>query len=302
MDAEPQGGTPPSSVAVRGARSRTPLLTWGTVALVLVIVVILVVFKLTGTSTTATSDTTPVYQAAPAAVVQAVTGIRPSVFDAVGVASPDAAVTPPTTLHGQPALTSGGKPEVLFVGSEPCPYCAAMRWAVVAALSRFGTFSGLDSMQSASSVAFGGTPTFTFVATRYKSRYVTARLLERYGMQKNSAGTSYAVLEPLDSSDRALLARYGDPAPGAGPLLPFLDVGNRAVVDGGSFSPAILQQLSASEIATGLSDARDPSTQAIVASANYISASICAADGERPATVCGSRGVAAAATAMDLGS
>ena len=48
-------------------------------------------------------------------------------------------VSPLTATTGQPALTSGGKPEILYVGAEYCPYCAAERWAMVVALSRFGT-------------------------------------------------------------------------------------------------------------------------------------------------------------------
>ena len=40
-------------------------------------------------------------------------------------------------------LTADGKPLVLYVGAEYCPYCAAERCAMVQALSRFGTFSNL---------------------------------------------------------------------------------------------------------------------------------------------------------------
>ncbi len=34
---------------------------------------------------------------------------------------------------GQPALTSGGKPQIVYMGAEYCPYCAAERWAMVVA-------------------------------------------------------------------------------------------------------------------------------------------------------------------------
>src|SRR5438270_1263439 len=36
-------------------------------------------------------------------------------------------------------LRQGRKPVFLFVGAQYCPFCAAERWAVVKALSRFGT-------------------------------------------------------------------------------------------------------------------------------------------------------------------
>ena len=45
--------------------------------------------------------------------------------------------------YGSP-LSSGGKPEVLYVGTEFCPYCAAESWSLIVALSRFGQFSGLQ--------------------------------------------------------------------------------------------------------------------------------------------------------------
>lgn len=290
------------SVLPPDRRPSTSLLTWGTVAVVLIIVIVLVAVKLTGNSSTTTGSTSPPPQPAPSAVVQAVTKIPASVYDAVGDDSPDAAVTPPSLLDAQPPLTIKGKPAVVFVGSEPCPYCAAERWAVVAALSRFGTFSGLESLESSSNEAFAGTPTFSFADTRYKSRYIAAELVEHYGTAKNSAGTSYSVLEPLTPVERSVLKRYGNVASGgAGSLLPFLDIANRAVARGGMFSPSIFQQLSATDVASGLTDAKDPATQAIVAAANELSASICAVDGQRPTAVCSSRGVTATRVAASKG-
>ncbi len=284
-------------------RPRTSLLTWGTVALVLVIVVVLVVIKITGGSSVSTPSAPAPPSAAPSAVVQGVTHIPSSVYNAVGIVSPVATVTPPAVLGGQPPLERDGKAEVVFVGNEFCPYCAAERWALVAALSRFGTFSGLDASQSGSNEAFSSTPTFTFVGTHFKSKYVSTTLVEHYGDQKNAAGTGYAVLEPIPPAVRTLMARYDRATgPGQGPLLPFVDVGNRAVVTGGDFSPSILQQLTNTQIATALDDAKDPVTQAVVATANYLSAAVCEADGQRPVSVCTSTGVSAAASALGLGS
>jgi thiol-disulfide isomerase/thioredoxin len=293
----------PPDPAAASRRPATSLLTWGTAALVLVVVIGLIVIKLTGTqgpSTTPSAAVTP----APAAptVAAAVTAIPESVYDSVGVASSDAALTPPSVLHGQPRLIVGGKPLVVFVGNEFCPYCAAERWAVVAALSRFGTFGDtLYASQSGSNEVFSGTPTFTFDGTRYRSKYLSATLVEHYGDQKNGAGTAYAVLEPLTAEERSLLAKYDRRTPGApGGLVPFVDVANEAVVSGGQFSPSVLQDLNVNQIATGLTDPDDPATQAIVASANYLSAAICHADGGMPARVCTSAGVADAASALGL--
>lgn len=294
----PPADAPDAPDAPRAARRpATSLLTWGIVALVLVIVVVLVVIKVTGSSPTTTSSATPPAPA-PSAVVQAVTKIPASVYDAVGATSPDAAITPPTLLTGAAPLQARGLPDVLFVGDGFCPYCAAERWALVAALSRFGTFTGLESATSGTNEAFPGTPTFSFSGTKYSSRYVAATLVEHYGVQKNPAGTSYAVLDPLSRAERQLMARYDHTETGT--IAPFLDIANRAVLAGGTFSPAILQQLSSTQIANGLTDPKDPVTQAIVASANEISAVICSADEQEPTSVCSSAGVSAAATALGL--
>jgi hypothetical protein len=46
------------------------------------------------------------------------------------------------------AVAGGGKPEVLYIGAEYCPYCGTERWSMIVALSRFGTFRGLKEIRS----------------------------------------------------------------------------------------------------------------------------------------------------------
>jgi thiol-disulfide isomerase/thioredoxin len=303
--APPASDAPAAPSVDPGAAVRRPatsLLTWGTVALVLVIVVVLVVIKLTGSPSASTPSSLVTPSPAPPSVAKAITSIRASVYNAIGTRSIEAVVTPPSLLHGQPPLTDGGKPEIVFVGNEFCPYCAAERWAIVAALSRFGGFGDtLYAMQSGSNEVFPGTPTFTFDGTRYRSKYLAATLVEHYGDQKNAAGTAYALLERLSPTVHKLVTKY-DRATAAAPtgVVPFVDIANKAVVAGGEFSPSVFQQLSASDIASGLTDPKDPATQAIVAAANYLSALICEADGQAPSRVCSSRGVIAAARALGL--
>ena len=38
-------------------------------------------------------------------------------------------------------LTVNGTPEVLYMGADYCPFCAATRWGLVLALMRFGNFT-----------------------------------------------------------------------------------------------------------------------------------------------------------------
>jgi len=294
------GASAPDDAPGMGHRPRTSLLTWGTVALVLVIVLVLVVIKITGGSSVSTPSAPTPPSAAPSAVVQGVTHIPSSVYDAVGIISPVATVTPPTVLGGQPPLERNGKAEVVFVGNEFCPYCAAERWALIASLSRFGKFSGLETMQSASDDIYPNTQTFTLAHATYTSPYVTFQFREYYSNQKDSAG-NYIVLQQLNKQQAALVKKYdGGGSTTSGGSIPFVDLGNKAVIVGSSYTPSILQTLSRSQIAGSLNDAGDPVTQAIIGASNYISASVCATDGHKPSSVCTSKGVVAAAKAMKL--
>ncbi len=74
------------------------------------------------------------------------------------------------------------------------------------------------------------------------------------------------------------------------------------LISSASYDPGILADLTWSEIASGLNDPSNPATQAIVATANYISASICAVAKDAPASVCDSPGVKAAAKSLKLSS
>src|SRR5207237_546429 len=75
---------------------------------------------------------------------------------------------------GSPPLLTGpnGKPEVFFYGAEWCPLCAAERWSIITALSRFGTFHNLKEIASSSTDSYPNTSTFTFYQSSYTSSYI----------------------------------------------------------------------------------------------------------------------------------
>ena len=81
---------------------------------------------------------------------------------------------------------------------------------------------------------------------------------------------------------------------------PLLDIANHYVLVGSSFSPTVLDGQSQSQIADDLAYPSNPVTQAVVASANEITAAICTVTGERPTAVCRSRGVLAANAKMKI--
>src|SRR5215831_9668816 len=76
--------------------------------------------------------------ALPASVTKNITTVPASTLNSVGLGTvPSGAIS---AISDKP-LTSNGKPEMLYIGAEFCPYCAAERWAMAVALSRFGTFT-----------------------------------------------------------------------------------------------------------------------------------------------------------------
>jgi len=263
------------------------MMAWGAVGLVVVIIVALVIVKATGSSS-GNASYTPVTPA-PASVVHDVTTIPESVYNTVGINSPTIPVSPPIVVKGQPALTLNGKtPSMLYVGAEYCPYCAAERWALAVALSRFGTFSNLSGTHSSDSDVYPDTQTLSFYGSSYTSAYIDFQPVEEATNQP--AGDGYQTLQTPTAAQSALVAKY-DPQGS----IPFLDIANRYLITGSSFSPQVLQGLSRSQIAADLSDPGSAVAQAIDGTANDITAAIAAVTGNQPSSVASSATIAAIA-------
>jgi hypothetical protein len=239
------------------------------------------------------------------------TNVPASVFNAVGVTSHIAQINPPLPVKGQPLLettnASGAKvPEILYIGAEYCPFCAAQRWATIIALSRFGVWSGLGNMTSSSSDVYPNTPTFTFIHATYKSKYVAFKSDEEYTNHIDPTTNYYAVLQKPTAQESHLIQKYDNSkyikylTSSEDGSIPFITFANQFLVAGASYSPTTLSGSTRSEIAAGLSSAQSPITQAIVASANYQTATICSLTKNQPSSVCTSSGVKVAAKSMGL--
>ncbi len=307
---KPRPGRPVATAAKPPRGISGALLAWGAVGLVVVVIAVFVIVKVTSGGNTPSANKPVPVTPAPAAVVKGVTTIPASVFDKVGVNIPSQATpSPPIQLTGQPALTLNGKtPAVFYFGAEYCPYCAAERWGMVAALSRFGTFSGLEVTASSPTDYAPDTPTFTFRNATYTSPYVSFFPVENCTNIADAANTScsgYSNLQSPTKEEQAVLNKYssptfipGDTAAAGSVSFPFMDVGNKVLFSGATYSPLMLAGLTHQDIAGNLGDPTNSVTQAIVGTANYISASICQATGQQPANVCSSAGVKAAAKAL----
>ena len=265
--------------AQRRREVRNRILIFSGVAVVVIAVVLgFVIAKLNSKSTTTTASSNGPTGAALAAVVAKTTSVPTPVLEKVGAGS---VTSPPSAISGTP-LTAGGKPEMLYVGAEYCPYCAFERWGMIVALSRFGSFSGLSTVHSSSTDQFPNTPTWTFYKSSFTSKYLTFTTVEQTtNVPDSSSPLGYVPLQSLTAAQQALLAKYDQ-----GGSIPFVDIGNKYVINGASASPQVLQGLSWATIASDLTNTSSPVAQAVNGTASYMTAAICKVTGDQPASAC----------------
>jgi hypothetical protein len=284
------------AAAKRAQARQRALLAGGAVVAVLAVVIVLIVIKALNKPAAANSAAPAASATTTTAVASDVSSIPASVFNAVG-AGPRNEVSALTPVSG-PSLTSAGKPEMLYVGAEYCPFCAAERWAMAAALSRFGTFTGLHLIRSNSTDVYGNTATLTFYKSGYSSKYLVFTPVE-------TTTVSHAALQNPTTAQSAVMSKYDAPPyvpQGDNGSFPFVDIGNAYITDGAQYLPTVLGTvetandpshfgLTWTQIAAGLKDPSSPVAQAIIGSANHITAAICKLTNGQPGSVCTSAAV-----------
>jgi thiol-disulfide isomerase/thioredoxin len=239
----------------------------------------------TPTADAATLIATPV----PDSVMADFTSIPPATWEQAGTTGAAVPVFVGT------ADTTAGRPVVLYIGALYCPYCAAARWSVIAALSRFGRFSGLTYSASSSVDVYASTPTFSFSGGRYASQYIDFQSVELQGAEP--IGGRYPTLETPTPEQEALIRKYDGPPyldrQSAGGI-PFMLVGGRYMWSGSPYNPGLLAGQTHAGIAGTLPGGSGSAARAILANANEITAAICAVDGNQPPDVCSAAAVRAA--------
>jgi hypothetical protein len=256
------------------------------ILLVLLAVAVLVAVKASqGGSSAAPTNTTNASGASPAspALIASMSAIPASAFNTVGYQG-----TPMPTATSAKQLTIAGKPAVLYIGAEFCPYCAAERWALVAALSRFGTFHKLSVTHSSSTDVDPNTNTFSFHGSAYTSPYLTFSPSE---VATNiPSGNYYTPLDKPTAAQTSASQKYDSNS-----SIPFISFANQYVSSGATYDPGILAGMSYTQIAAALKDPTSDVAKAALSSANGFAAAICKTTGGQPANVCSSSGVQAAA-------
>jgi hypothetical protein len=203
--------------------------------------------------------------------VAAITGLPPSELDQVGIGSANNVIR---AVSGSPLTGPTGRPEVFYLGAEYCPYCAAERWPMIIALSRFGTFTGLQTTSSSSTDAFPNTPTFTFRKATYSSQYIDFQSVETTDRNQNP-------LQSPTAAQEALVTKYDTSG-----YIPFVDFGNRYAFDGAMYQPSVLSGMSWQAVAAALQSPDSALAKAVLGSANLITAAICQLTPQQPDAVC----------------
>ncbi|HEV2953196.1 MAG TPA: DUF929 family protein [Candidatus Dormibacteraeota bacterium] len=240
------------------------------VAVVLIFVIVLILVKLwtpPPSGPVASTSQTP-------AILTTLSTIPASSYEMVGAGAIQTS-SYPTPVKSAPVLAgTSGKPEFFYEGAEYCPYCAAERWPMIVALSRFGTLSGLEETTSASDDVFPNTPTFSFQKATFTSQYLEFVPVEIQDRSRNPLQTPTAA-------ENALTTKYNPQG-----SIPFLDFGNVYTISGATYPPDVIQNQSWQKIALAVSTGTGPDAQAILGAANVMTATICKMTGDQPSSVC----------------
>ncbi|MEO3936625.1 DUF929 family protein [Dermatophilaceae bacterium Soc4.6] len=215
-------------------------------------------------------------------LAKALSSVPATAFDTVGLGTAQGNVIKAKT--GDVALKDG-KPRIVYVGAEFCPYCASERWALVTALSRFGTFTGLDYAVSSANDTPANVPTLSFKDAKYTSDYLT---FESYEVSDRDQ-------KPLQKlpDDVAALQKADDPQGS----IPYIFYAGKAFQSGSAYDGSVLADSPQDTIGTQVGDPTTAISKGVLGAANLSSAKLCALTGDKPAAVCTSAGVKAAAAA-----
>ncbi len=263
-----RGAASPARRASQPQLGSSKSIRWIAAAVVAIVAIALVVAIGGGTSTK--KDSAYGRSPASAALVSKVTSVPTATIDKIGLGS----ATLPEKISDTRA---SGKPAILFIGAEFCPFCAAERWAIVNALGRFGTFSNLSVTHSSITDVHPNTQTFSFYKSSYTSKYLTFSTVEFATNQPDGSG--YKHLEDATAAQAALWNKYTQ---GGVPFL-YLD---GTYFSGSTYDVALLQGKSHNTIADALSDPNSPIAKAAIGTANGITAAICTLTNDQPASAC----------------
>ncbi|MGH9104310.1 MAG: DUF929 family protein [Acidimicrobiales bacterium] len=195
------------------------------------------------------------------------------------------AVPPQKLAPDATKLALNGHPEILFVGAEYCPYCAAERWPLIMALSKFGTFSGLRGTTSSATDVNPSTPTFSFYGSTYTSKYLSFVPVEE---ENNTGG---ALQSPTPAQD-SLVAQWDAPPyvpaqdAGQGDPIPFVYLGGTYILTGNQYDASALSGKPMARAVSYMTSGANVTSKYAEAAAGFLVGDICKLTSGQPANVC----------------
>jgi hypothetical protein len=197
-------------------------------------------------------------------------------------------VRPPEKLPPKaPQLSSGGHPEVMFICAEYWPSCAAERWALVMALSKFGTFSNLMGTTSSSRETSPRTPTFSFYGATYSSKYLTLITDELETNRYNPAAREYPLLQFPSRQEMSIINAW-DVAPYTTKRgsIPFAYMGGKFLITSAQYDASAISQMKFQTAAGIMTSGKSTVSKHAEAAAGYLVGDFCALTHDQPTSVC----------------
>jgi thiol-disulfide isomerase/thioredoxin len=261
----------------------------GTTAVVVVVIGAIVVFSLGGNGngggtpkgTRPGQPPAGTFSVSPA-LVNKVEDVSLSTLVSAATAAKNGATPAFGLPSGTAPLAVDGKPEILFMGAEWCPYCAAERWSLLMALSKFGTFGPLRGTTSSPSDVNASTPTFSFYKATYTSKYLAFVPVEE-------ETSTEAKLQAPTAAQTALFDKWDAPpyisAQQAG-AIPFIYFDGQYMLLGAQYDSSAIAGKSFTSAVPYMTSGANATSTAAEASAGYLVGDICALTHDQPASVC----------------
>jgi len=271
-------------------RRRNMMYSAVAVAAVVVIVGVFIGVKVAGGGSSANSSkvnvgTGPSTKIPPSSVNSALPASASKVINvpiaSLAAASKGVTVTSLTggsSISKQPPLTLNGKPEFLYIGAQYCPYCAAERWAMVAALAKFGTFTNLASTASSPTDVLPNSPTFSFYGASYSSPYLEFLAVE----------TETRLSQPLQNPTAAQLTLWK--SLDSNETIPFIDIGNKYLISGATYVSNSISNTGFDSVAAQVGNNSTTVGKGIDQAAGAMIKAICQLTNNQPASVCSAIG------------
>jgi hypothetical protein len=259
-------------------RSRT-LGIWGVVVVLVVVISLVVISSFQSSTTASKAGSSPASGSPiPATLLERLQSVPLKTL----MSSPTGGIDVSPGSIKDPKLTSGGKPELLYIGAEFCPVCATERWAMYVALSKFGTFSPQPG-EIHSAIRDGDIQTLTFYKTKFTSPYLTFTPVETTTNEPD--GNYYVSLQEPTQEQLRLWESH------TGQSFPWLDFGGDKDLTSAQYDPTVLEGMSFNSIASQVGNNSTVDGADIDASAKVLIQTICGTlTSNKPAAVCNAVG------------